>query len=223
MRQRLLSFANPAGVSGVATVRVSPKVPGEASRRFGLQMRAARRRIVTVIAQELIKITRNNFGPNGSMRPTPWPPYSKSYSRRVPGPPTLVRSGTLMNSLRFSATEKSAVIIAEGKRDYAAAQQFGYPPNRLPARPYFPIITRGGGNEVLPEAQRQIERAVDAEVQKIFGTGGSSPTSGFPSAGSLGGSGAVLSKPAKPPTFATNRQGAKRSSFWRTLREKYRK
>jgi phage gpG-like protein len=221
MRQFLLSFYNRAGVSKSVAVRVSPKLPGEASRIFGLQMRAARQRIHEVIGRELVAITRSNFGPAGAMRPAPWPAYSPRYGRKHPGPPTLIKSGVLMQSVAFSATNKYAIVSAEGARDYAAAQQFGYRPGRLPARPYFPVVARGASYEVFAPAQRQIEAAVDREVQKIFGSGGGPTTSGLPSGGSAGGGsgGGSIQPPAAPTgkmkytSVAKNRAGRARPKF----------
>jgi phage gpG-like protein len=131
-------------------------------------MQAARQRLHAVIGNELVKITRSNFGPGGLMRPAPWPPYSRRYAKNHPGPPTLIRSGALLSSIQSSATAKFALVSAEGSKNYAAAHQFGYAPVRLPARPYFPVYARGGTYEVTAQAQRVIEAAINSEVQKIF-------------------------------------------------------
>jgi phage gpG-like protein len=168
MRQLLLSFANPAGASARMQVNVRAAIPGDSSRRFELAMRAARGRLNRVIADKLAEITRSNFGPAGTMRPIPWAPYSKRYGRKHPGAPTLVKTGVLASSIKSSATPQYGIVTAEGQRQYAAAHQFGYPPNRLPARPFFPARVSGVGWECYEPAQREVERAVQAEVAKIF-------------------------------------------------------
>ena len=170
MRQLSFNFSNPIGVSARATIRIRAQIPGDASRRLNLQIKAAKARINWVIAKTLVDITRSNFGPGGLKRPSPWPPYSRSYGKRHPGPPTLVRTGVLMGSIRGTATPQNATITAEGVRNYAAAHQFGVPHLRLPARPYFPVIGSGASYEVTGEARREVQAAVDAEMRKIFGS-----------------------------------------------------
>lgn len=170
-RQLLLNLPpTTAGARRVVTVSLSPPNAGANVRRTAIAFRAARQGIMLAIAQEVARMTRSNFGASGPYRPFPWPPYSRRYARKHPGPPTLIRSGALAASVSASATINKALVTAEGTRNYAAAQQFGVDRNKLPARPYFPIYSRGGVNaELTAEAQRNVERVYSAQIKRILG------------------------------------------------------
>jgi len=102
------------------------------------------------------------------MRPKRWPAYSPKYAKKHPGPPTLIRSGVLMNSVRSFATNQAGYVVAQGSKNYAAAQQFGYRGTRLPARPYVPVEGPRSQLRLTPRAMVRVQRKLDQEVKRII-------------------------------------------------------
>lgn len=111
-------------------------------------------------AYEFWTITRENFGANRPNRPAPWAPLKastiKTYKRKYYGAnldiPTLLRSGRLMNSIRFevSVNQFATVWQDASQAQYGGVHQFGG--RKTPARPFFPVVS----NTLTPYAENRI-------------------------------------------------------------------
>jgi len=126
------------------------------------------------VTYEFWNITRMNFGINGIDRPSPWPPLSEKYQKQLrrksfgtPLVPTLLRTGTLLNSIRvgqITATEGHVWTDCP----YAAVHQFGKQPQ--PLRPFFPITSstsEGGEATLTPYAQSRIDGIIERKVAAL--------------------------------------------------------
>lgn len=107
-----------------------------------------KRRVLRGMAKEFWNIARGNFGVNKANRPTPWPPLAPSYIKKLkaksfgtPLVPTLLRSGSLLNSIRMTADQHSATVWTDNP--HAATHQFGDSSRNIPARPFFPVDSNG--------------------------------------------------------------------------------
>lgn len=128
------------------------------------------RTVTRAMAKAFWEITRANIGPNGVDRPKPWPPLSESYKKKLreksfgtPLIPTLLRAGTLLNSIRIISESNYAIVFSDCP--YAAAHQYGYGPKRLPARPYFPVIGQTGN--LTPYADGKVMAAALGAISGI--------------------------------------------------------
>ncbi len=135
---------------------------------LAIALQGARQRLNQIIVDEIAKITRSNFGPSGPMRPIPWAPYSKRYAKKHPGPPTLIRSGVLLGSVRTFATSSAGYLTAQGSKPYAFAHQYGYAPRNLPARPYVPVTGKYLSSQLYGPALEQVQRRVNQEIARII-------------------------------------------------------
>lgn len=130
----------------------------------------AQRRVTRQMAKRFWQITRANIGTSGVDRPKPWPALSLKYiqalKRKGQGPfiPTLLRSGSLLNSIGLISSGNTAEVYSDSP--YARAHQFGYAPRNLPARPYFPAIN----DELTDYANRQVITAAVQEITDIVRT-----------------------------------------------------
>lgn len=128
----------------------------------------AQRRVTMAMGKAFFDISRANLGVSGVDRPTPWPALSERYKRQLqrnsPGSPlipTLLRSGSLLNSIRIQSDSTSCKVYSNSP--YAASQQYGYKGRNLPARPYFPIV----GDELTVFANGKVLAAANSEMLKI--------------------------------------------------------
>src|SRR5882672_1036919 len=134
------------------------------------QLDIVQRQMLAAMAREFVNITKSNFGVMGVDRPRRWPPLSPKYQKRIKyfGPPTLIRSGVLMNSIRIGYIQNNRASV-ETDVAYAAVHQFGGG-NNIPARPYFPVVEWAypGGNEfkLTPYAQSALERVAKQEMAR---------------------------------------------------------
>ncbi len=122
-----------------------------------------KRELLRAAGAEFLQITRESFGANGTNRPAPWPPLSSAYQRRIKyfGPPKLIRTGVLMNSIRLRV-DNSQYAEVFTNCPYAAVHQFGG--RHIPARPYFPVI----GTELTPYAAERINRVLNLKLQAMI-------------------------------------------------------
>lgn len=128
------------------------------------------RSVLLVMARELERISKANFGPEGLDRPSQWaelsPPYRRWKGRHYGRTQAdLILTGALRNSIRSQCNNDSfsEVIAGEGL-DYAVAHQMGN--SRLPARPFLPIKS-----SLKPTfyAQRRLQAVAESEIRKLLG------------------------------------------------------
>lgn len=125
---------------------------------------AGKRQLLRAAGREFWQITRESFGANGTNRAKPWPALSAAYQKRIKyhGPPKLIRTGVLMNSIRLAVDNNDyAEVFTECP--YASVHQYGG--NHIPARPFFPVL----GIQITQYALERINRVLDLEVRKIVG------------------------------------------------------
>ena len=129
-----------------------------------------KRELLRVAAYEFWNITRESFGANKPNRPAPWPELSESYKKELreksfgtPLVPTLLRTGTLMNSIRL-AVDNDQYAVVWTDCDYASEHQFGNPFLGVPARPYFPVIN----DQLTPYAENRIRQKLEAKLQQMI-------------------------------------------------------
>lgn len=127
-----------------------------------------RRNVLRAGGYEFWKIARANLGISGVDRPRVWSPLSYSYIKELreksfgtPLIPTLLRTGTLMNSIRIRPESQYCEVFTE--LDYAPEHQFGAPSKRLPARPYFPVY---GNGQLTPYAEAKMILAMETEIMR---------------------------------------------------------
>lgn len=136
-------------------------------RAFGLQ---GRRRALTMSGQDVVRMTRSNFGSSGRFRGNKWPPYSRAYSKKVGSRiPTLFRSGKLRDSIKLGAPRGNWIEISTNVK-YAAAQMLGNPRQNLPSRNFFPM-ERMGANRWRPvySAEREMIVSITKSFRLISG------------------------------------------------------
>ena len=108
--------------------------------------------LLNAVGTKFLSLVRSNFKAP-TFRNQPWKPYSKKYAKKVgTGVPTLFRSGNLMESNKIQGFVRNGVMIGTRGIPWAAAHQFGNPKNKLPARPYYPVISNGNGNVLNSKA-----------------------------------------------------------------------
>lgn len=144
--------------------------------RLGASLRGAgKRNVLGAIGYQFWKISRENLGSHGSHgshRPSEWRELSKNYikwlQKHFPqGPfiPTLLRTGTLLNSIQLTVGNDVAEVWTDCA--YAGVHQFGYGPMNIPARPYFPISKEG---ELTAYAQQKMLAAGNAAMDIVVRT-----------------------------------------------------
>lgn len=115
------------------------------------------------IASRVHSIVLQNFGQSGIDRPSAWSPLSARYAKRVKRSyATLELTGELKRSVRSESSPSEAVIWQDDSVPYGAAHQFGS--DKLPARPYFPII----GDSVSAYTIQQIEEVVEETITEFL-------------------------------------------------------
>ncbi len=118
------------------------------------------RRILGVMGATFKRIVISNFGATGADRPTPWPPLSKPYAKRVKRPyATLELRGRLFRSVKLTVTDESATVFTDSP--YAEAHQWGI--GKMPVRPFFPM----NRTRFTQFAERACVRAGQMELDKI--------------------------------------------------------
>lgn len=154
------------------------------NRKISMFGPAFKRRIMWRVSRELLSMTQANFGSSGLYRPSPWPPLSKKYQKRIKyfGPPKLVLKGPLLSSLTASVPNENTAEVSSTVV-YAAAHQFGVAQNNLPPRPFFPIVSKGGswqpefgfigtatagGYRLTPVAQYRVKRAIEQGLNDLL-------------------------------------------------------
>ena len=132
------------------------------------------RRVIHAATYEFWNITRASFGVNKPDRPAEWAPLSDSYKkqlrRKSPGTPlvpTLLRSGTLLNSIRLRI-ESNTTGVVWTDCPYASPHQFGSGKQHIPARTYFPVMVGlGDGYQLTPYALNRINQVINLQLQRI--------------------------------------------------------
>ena len=102
-----------------------------------------------------------------AMRLSPWAPKkdgSTATLKSVPDP-LLCKSLIALPPSEDMIEVGSDLLRLGSDRDYARAQNFGYAPRNLPARPFFPITQDG---DVLEAAETAIAGAMAAAVEKAL-------------------------------------------------------
>lgn len=127
-----------------------------------------RRNVLRAGGYEFWKIARANLGISGVDRPRVWSPLSYSYIKQLreksfgtPLVPTLLRTGTLLNSIRILTENNYCEVFTNC--DYAPDHQFGVPSRRLPPRPYFPVY---GNGQLTPYAEAKMILAMETEIMR---------------------------------------------------------
>jgi len=111
------------------------------------------------MAKRFHEMTLSNFGVAGVDRPVHWKELSPAYAAKVKRTiATLYVSGSLKGAVHQEGNE---VFVSNGEVPYALAHQYGYAPNNLPARPYFPIDESG---ECMPYTLSQVVDAAQNEL-----------------------------------------------------------
>jgi phage gpG-like protein len=130
---------------------------------------AGKRELLRTAGYEFWQITRESFGANKPNRPAYWAalsPFTIRYYKEKgisPLVPTLLRAGTLMNSIRLRVdNDQYAEVFTTC--DYAATHQFGNPFLGVPARPYFPVID----DRLTPYAEARILAKLEAKLQQMI-------------------------------------------------------
>jgi|HubBroStandDraft_5_1064220.scaffolds.fasta_scaffold122510_2 hypothetical protein len=95
--------------------------------------------MLSVAGREFLSMTRQNFGKSGNYRTDSWPSLSRNYARRIhTSTATLLRTGELLASIKLGPVLNNGISIYTKDRR-AAALAFGYKPNNLPARNFWPM------------------------------------------------------------------------------------
>lgn len=105
---------------------------------------------------------------DSSKRPKPWPNKKDGTPATLKGPDVVLATSLFAAPPSGDMIEvKSDTALAGGKSDrqYARAQNFGYEPRNLPARPFFPILE---GGDVFAPAESAILAAMSAAVAKAI-------------------------------------------------------
>lgn len=128
---------------------------------------SAKRELLRTAGYEFWQITRESFGANKENRPVEWSPLSEKYKKALrrksfgtPLVPTLLRAGTLMNSIRVRVDNDSYAEVFT-TCDYARTHQFGF--HGVPARPYFPVIN----DQLTPYANSRITQKLQNQILKM--------------------------------------------------------
>ena len=117
-----------------------------------------KRPILQAMAGAAVSVAERAFA-DVSLRPKQWPDKKDGSTATLKGnPPVLARS--------LMALPPSADMIEVGSdRPYARAQNFGYEPRNLPARPFWPFVE---GGDIFAPAQKAIFSAMKAAVEKAL-------------------------------------------------------
>jgi phage gpG-like protein len=139
------------------SIRNNPLTP-TLKRMLNALSKSGRKAVMLEMGRELLNITQEQFGPDKPNRPAPWPPLSDSYKKKIKyfGPPKLILSGALHDSFTIRATSTEVFVTAH--KPYAEYQQFGT--NKMPMRPYFPVVD----GELTPYAEERIRERGEAAV-----------------------------------------------------------
>ncbi len=129
------------------------------------QIEFAAMRVQAAMAAAYVDVIASNLGPWGIDRPFPWEPLSPGYAKKVGRKfATLYDTGAMARAVKTdnSKAYASEVSISDGDVPYATAHQYGYPPNNLPARPYFPFNPQTG--ETTPFTLELVRQAAEDEL-----------------------------------------------------------
>ena len=119
--------------------------------------------VQAAMGEMFYNVTRSNIGDFGLDRPTPWPPLSPSYARKVKrSHATLFETGNLENAIVVDTTSPDFAKVStnDDSVSYALVHQFGGG-NNIPARPYFPVKD----GEVTPFTKALILEAAETELK----------------------------------------------------------
>ena len=95
------------------------------------------------MAQTFHGVVLSNFGLTGVDRPIDWANLSPKYAKRMGRThATLEVSGALKQAVHQAGNQ---VYAMKEEIPYVLAHQYGYAPNNLSKRPYFPIDEQGNG------------------------------------------------------------------------------
>jgi hypothetical protein len=125
--------------------------------------------VQNAMSERFFEIVRSNFGEFGVDRPTEWTALTPGYAKRVGRDnATLFVTGKLESSVKMENTpDCGRVSVSDSDCAYALAQNFGYPPNNLPPRPFFPVDSSG---EITQFTRGQVEEAATEEFYRMIRT-----------------------------------------------------
>lgn len=154
-------------------IRIGLRLKSDTASPYLLRLAASltgqgRRTVTRSMARAFYEQTLGNFGVSGIDRPHSWPALSEGYKKYLrkksfgtPLVPTLLRRGTLMNSIRIQTNTDSTSVYTDNP--YAAVHQFGFDSRGIPARPYFPVVN----GELTPSANQKVQNAATQEIVRI--------------------------------------------------------
>jgi phage gpG-like protein len=142
------------------------------------QIRAAVPAVQAAMAEMYRDIVIGNLGPSGVDRPITWEPLSnrsavgRAYIQKVGRTyATLYETGKLASAIRMdnSSVEQSTVSVSDEDCEYAVKHQYGFPPQNLPARPYFPFDPMTG--ETTPYTLAAMQQVAQETLNKELEAG----------------------------------------------------
>lgn len=139
----------------------------EMSQEVADMLNACRQPVQGAMGEAYFEIVRSNFGDVGVDRPISWLPLSWSYAQRVKrSNATLYVTGRLESAIQFSNADPNEATVSVSGVPYAAAHQYGYAPNNLPPRPYFPFNPYNG--ETTPFTLNVVKEAAEKELARCL-------------------------------------------------------
>ena len=128
---------------------------------FPAAMARAKKNALYDVGRSIVRIARDSFTRNTTLRPSPWAPRKDKKTHKL-----LLRSTDMYNQIDSRLVDEDTVAIGT-KAKYAPYHQHGT--KNMPARPFFPIDRYG---HLTPVAQRtvlrNIENAYKEELEKLF-------------------------------------------------------
>lgn len=134
-----------------------------------------KRKLLEVMGERLLWITRQNFGATGIARPSEWSELSSAYARRVKRAYATLDSeegggghGALFRSMRKQVSDDHVTVSAGENEatEYASAHQYGE--GHMPLRPYFPITGDKDNEKLTPHAEHELIAAAESELERIY-------------------------------------------------------
>lgn len=105
--------------------------------------------ILRAMAGIVVSLSEQSWN-NAALRPTPWVPKVDGSEATLKGnPPILARS------LLAQPPADNRIEIGSD-RPYANAQNYGYAPRGLPARPFLQVVSDGGDADLTEAARTEI-------------------------------------------------------------------
>jgi hypothetical protein len=150
------------------TLEVTPQYLGLLATQVANRLEDIRPGIEAAMAERFFEIVRSNFGDFGVDRPIEWAPLTSRYAKKVGRDnATLFITGKLESAVHMeTGPDGGRVFISSDEAPSALAHQYGYAPNGIPPRPYFPITESGG---ITWFTQMQVEEAARVELARLIG------------------------------------------------------